>query len=77
MATEGPKERVNFPPDPNPRMPKLVAPPGSWDTHFHVYGHIHQTTFLTRSLPGMESHAIGAAYYRDAVQNFREKCARR
>ncbi len=29
--------RVSFPPDPNPRKPKLVAPPGSWDTHFHVY----------------------------------------
>ncbi len=38
MATEGPKERVPFPPDPNPRVPKLKAPPGSWDTHFHVYG---------------------------------------
>ena len=32
-----PKLRVTFPPDPNPRKPRLVAPPGSWDTHFHVY----------------------------------------
>jgi predicted TIM-barrel fold metal-dependent hydrolase len=31
------KFRVNFPPDPNPRKPRLVAPPGSWDTHFHVF----------------------------------------
>ena len=38
---------------------------------------IHQTTLLTRSLPGMESYGIAAAYYRDAVQNFRENCARR
>jgi 2-pyrone-4,6-dicarboxylate lactonase len=29
---------VNFPPDPNPKTPKLKAPPGSWDTHFHVWG---------------------------------------
>ena len=40
-------------------------------------GPIRQTTFLTRSLPGMEDHSIAAAYYRDAVQSFREKCARR
>jgi 2-pyrone-4,6-dicarboxylate lactonase len=32
-----PKLRVTFPPDPNPRKPRLVAPPGGWDTHFHVY----------------------------------------
>ena len=38
---------------------------------------IYQTTFLTRSLPGMESSRIAAAYYRDAIQNFRNKCARR
>jgi predicted TIM-barrel fold metal-dependent hydrolase len=30
------KLRVNFPPDPNPRRPELVAPAGSWDSHFHV-----------------------------------------
>jgi predicted TIM-barrel fold metal-dependent hydrolase len=29
--------RVNFPPNPNPGKPKLIAPPGSWDTHFHVF----------------------------------------
>jgi predicted TIM-barrel fold metal-dependent hydrolase len=29
---------VTFPPNPNPSKPRLVAPPGSWDTHFHVYG---------------------------------------
>ena len=40
-------------------------------------GPSHQTTFLTRSLPGMEGLSMAAAYYRDAVQNFREKCARR
>ncbi len=40
-------------------------------------GPVRQTTFLTRSLPGMEDHSIAAAYYRDAVQSFRENCARR
>jgi predicted TIM-barrel fold metal-dependent hydrolase len=34
---DDPKLRVTFPPDPNPRKPRLVAPPRSWDTHFHVY----------------------------------------
>ncbi len=45
--------------------------------HASDSGPIRQTTFLTRSLPGMEDQNIAAAYYRDAVQNFREKCARR
>ena len=45
--------------------------------HANDSGPIHQTTFLTRSLPGMKSHSIAAAYYRDAVRNFRDKCARR
>ena len=30
--------RVNFPPDPNPKKPRLKMPPGAWDTHFHVWG---------------------------------------
>lgn len=30
--------KVYFPPDPNPRTPKLKVPPGAWDTHFHVLG---------------------------------------
>jgi predicted TIM-barrel fold metal-dependent hydrolase len=29
---------VNYPPDPNPRKPRLKLPPGSWDTHFHAHG---------------------------------------
>jgi hypothetical protein len=45
--------------------------------HASDSGPIRQTTFLTRSLPGMEAHGRAAAFYRDAVQNFREKCARR
>lgn len=45
--------------------------------HANDSGLILQTTFLTRSLPGMESHGIAAAYYRDTVQNFRESCALR
>ena len=38
-------------------------------------GVIRQTTFLTRSLPGMKNQSLAASYYRDAVKNFREKCA--
>ncbi len=45
--------------------------------HASDSGRIRQTTFLTRSLPGMEDHRIAAAYYRDAVHNFREECVRR
>ena len=26
------------PPDRNPKTPKLKAPPGATDTHFHLYG---------------------------------------
>ena len=45
--------------------------------HANGSGSIRQTTFLTRSLPGMEDHRIAAAYYRNAVQTFRKECARR
>ena len=45
--------------------------------HKDESGAILQTTFLTRSLPGMEEQSVAAAYYREAVQNFREKCASR
>ena len=45
--------------------------------HANDSGPFHQTTFLTRSLPGMESNSIAAAYYRGAIQNFRDQCARR
>jgi hypothetical protein len=45
--------------------------------HSSESGPILQTTFLTRSLPGMKARSRAAAFYRDAVQNFREKCVRR
>ena len=38
--------------------------------HTDESGAIRQTTFLTRSLPGMKNQSLAAAYYRDAVQNF-------
>jgi len=35
------KLRVTLPPDPNPRTPRFKAPPGTCDTHFHVFGPPH------------------------------------
>lgn len=32
------KLKVPFPPDPNPRKPRFTPPPGTCDTHFHVFG---------------------------------------
>jgi predicted TIM-barrel fold metal-dependent hydrolase len=34
--------RVSLPPDPNPRRPRFTPPPGTCDTHFHVFGPPHQ-----------------------------------
>ena len=32
------KLKVPFPPDPNPHKPRFVVPPGTCDTHFHIFG---------------------------------------
>jgi 2-pyrone-4,6-dicarboxylate lactonase len=29
---------IPFPPDPNPKKPKMHVPSGSWDCHFHIFG---------------------------------------
>jgi predicted TIM-barrel fold metal-dependent hydrolase len=34
-------DRVPLPSDPNTRAPRFKAPPGSWDTHFHIFGPPH------------------------------------
>src|SRR5262245_38069518 len=39
--TVDPKLRVPLPPDPNPRKPRFTPPPGTCDTHFHVFGPPH------------------------------------
>ncbi|MEA2903723.1 MAG: 2-pyrone-4,6-dicarboxylate lactonase [Alphaproteobacteria bacterium] len=36
-----PKLRVTLPPDPNPRPPRFKPPPGTCDSHFHVFGPPH------------------------------------
>lgn len=32
------KLKVPFPPDPNPKQPRFAVPPGTCDTHFHIFG---------------------------------------
>jgi 2-pyrone-4,6-dicarboxylate lactonase len=38
MTSDAP---VNFPPDPNPRALRFTPPPGTCDSHFHVFGPPH------------------------------------
>lgn len=44
------KSRVNFPPDPNPNPLRFQPPPGTCDTHFHVYGPPHVFPFVEERL---------------------------
>jgi 2-pyrone-4,6-dicarboxylate lactonase len=36
-----------YPPDPNPRRPKLTPPPDACDTHFHVFGPPEQFPYVS------------------------------
>lgn len=45
VALEGTLNAICFPPNPNPKKPRLRIPPGAWDTHFHVYGPPHVFPF--------------------------------
>jgi predicted TIM-barrel fold metal-dependent hydrolase len=38
MTSDAP---VNFPPDPNPRELRFTPPPGTCDSHFHIFGPPH------------------------------------
>jgi predicted TIM-barrel fold metal-dependent hydrolase len=40
--------RVTLPPDPNPRKPRFTPPPGTCDTHFHVFGPPHLFPYYER-----------------------------
>jgi predicted TIM-barrel fold metal-dependent hydrolase len=39
----------NTPPDPHPRKPGFALPPGSWDTHIHLFGPMSQFPFAADS----------------------------
>lgn len=47
MAT---KFQVPFPPDPNPKQPRFTPPPGTCDTHFHVFGPPEVFPYVERRL---------------------------
>ncbi|MGA0570024.1 amidohydrolase family protein [Variovorax sp. VNK109] len=44
-TTSAPQKLLTDPPDPNPRKPALVLPPGSWDCLIHVYGPMEDYPF--------------------------------
>ena len=44
------KDRVNFPPDPNPEPLRFKLPAGACDVHFHVFGPPHRFPFVEERL---------------------------
>ena len=61
----GARTRWPFPPDPNPHKPHLVAPPGSWDCHFHLYGPPHKFPYAeTRGFSAGRTDRALAAHCR-------------
>lgn len=43
---DDPKLRVTLPPDPCPHALRFTPPPGTWDTHFHVFGPPHRFPYV-------------------------------
>ena len=44
------RNRVIYPPDPNPRAPRFRPPPRACDTHFHLYGPPHRFPYVDERL---------------------------
>jgi 2-pyrone-4,6-dicarboxylate lactonase len=50
MTAAGPTSALrNQPPDPNPRTPRHLPPPASWDCHIHLFGPAAQFPFEAHS----------------------------
>jgi 2-pyrone-4,6-dicarboxylate lactonase len=56
----------NQPPDPNPRVPRNLPPPRSWDCHIHLFGPAAQWPFESHS-PYTSDDALPEQYL--ALQN--------
>jgi predicted TIM-barrel fold metal-dependent hydrolase len=49
VMTTTPRD-IPFPPDPNPHQPRFTVPPGSWDSHFHIFGPPDRFPYAERRL---------------------------
>jgi predicted TIM-barrel fold metal-dependent hydrolase len=64
MNPAGPRRALhNQPPDPDPRTPRHLPPPGSWDCHIHLFGPASQFSFEAHS-PYTSDDALPEDYLR-------------